>query len=248
MKKINWYRIIVNILLLSCLLTTSYNTNNIYSYKPITNFYNILPKQNKFIGLSKEELYNALLDNLGDSNLKFGPILDDCSTIYQHVWKYSSGFNTTGYHLGNDYAAKNKSNVYAPINGYIIREDHSYANYPNEGAGKWLAGGGNILYMIGEYNNEIYGFIFMHLSTVKVAAGDVVRQGDIIALSGNSGTSYTPHCHLEMYKLGDGNISDFININYNESFGCRRGYAGYLDRCDNKKSYPCMVDSTKYIK
>lgn len=41
-----------------------------------------------------------------------------------------------------------------------------------------------------------------HLSEVKVKMGQDVKQGDIIALSGNSGKSKAPHLHFELKKDG----------------------------------------------
>ena len=37
--------------------------------------------------------------------------------------------------------------------------------------------------------------IFMHLSSVDVAVGDVVKQSDLIAKTGNTGRTTGPHLH-----------------------------------------------------
>lgn len=43
---------------------------------------------------------------------------------------------------------------------------------------------------------------FSHLSEVRVRVGDVVRQGQVVALSGNTGKSTGPHLHLVVRKNG----------------------------------------------
>jgi|Laugresbdmm110sd_1035091.scaffolds.fasta_scaffold07807_7 murein DD-endopeptidase MepM/ murein hydrolase activator NlpD len=42
----------------------------------------------------------------------------------------------------------------------------------------------------------------LHLSQVKVKLGQLVRKGDVVALSGNSGNSTGPHLHWEKYVAG----------------------------------------------
>lgn len=42
--------------------------------------------------------------------------------------------------------------------------------------------------------------LYAHCSVLKVTAGDEVKVGDIIALTGDTGTVYTPHLHFEVQE------------------------------------------------
>lgn len=85
-------------------------------------------------------------------------------------------------HKGVDWAIASGSAVYASSGGRVTK------------AG-WAKGYGYVVYIQHPDGKETrYG----HLSKVLVSVGQNVRQGDKIALSGNSGVSTGPHLHFEI--------------------------------------------------
>lgn len=60
---------------------------------------------------------------------------------------------------------------------------------------------------------------YNHLNKVIVKNGDEVKSGDIIGLSGNTGSSTGPHLHLSLFINNVANdILPFLKYEYTESF------------------------------
>lgn len=90
------------------------------------------------------------------------------------------------YHKGIDWAVPTGTNVYASCGGTVAK------------AG-WGSGYGYVVYINHEDGRQTrYG----HCSKVLVKAGQKVKQGDRIALSGNTGVSTGPHLHFEILING----------------------------------------------
>lgn len=90
------------------------------------------------------------------------------------------------YHKGVDWAVPTGTAVYASCGGTVAR------------AG-WGSGYGYVVYINHEDGKQTrYG----HLSKVLVKAGQTVKQGERIALSGNTGVSTGPHLHFEILVNG----------------------------------------------
>ena len=91
-----------------------------------------------------------------------------------------------GFHYGIDIPAPGGSDVFAAQSGtVVISQSHSsYGNYVviNHGGG--------------------YTTLYAHNSKNLVTEGQVVNQGDVIALVGSTGTSTGNHCHLEVRYNG----------------------------------------------
>ncbi|MBR0461876.1 MAG: peptidoglycan DD-metalloendopeptidase family protein [Erysipelotrichaceae bacterium] len=164
-----------------------------------------------------------------------------------------------GVHLGVDYAAKVGTTIYAPADGVIIISDDNCATYGYlgnscGGAGGGVSYGGNQLYMLCSVNGTIYALTFSHLYSGSVHAVGVVTQGTAIARVGSSGNSTGPHCHIEMYYLGEGENEDiptYINAlnsgRYSLSFNCGWGSAALANICSNKGRAPCRLNGADYL-
>ena len=88
------------------------------------------------------------------------------------------------FHRGIDLRAKRRTPVYATADGVV-----KFVRSRNSGDF------GRVVKISHNYGFEtIYG----HLIKTNVKIGDIVRKGDIIALSGNSGRSTGPHLHYEI--------------------------------------------------
>ena len=59
-----------------------------------------------------------------------------------------------------------------------------------------------VLHVLGSLNRGGVETWFLHLSQVLVAPGETVAGGQVIALSGDTGTGTAPHFHLETHVGG----------------------------------------------
>jgi len=98
-------------------------------------------------------------------------------------------------HKGTDIAVPTGTAVMASSGGKVTR------------AG-WASGYGNVVYITHEDGKETR---YAHLSKILVKAGQEVKQGEKIALSGNTGRSSGPHLHFEIRINGEAvNSLDYI--------------------------------------
>ena len=104
-------------------------------------------------------------------------------------------FNGTGsyLHSGIDFGAPCGTPVYAPADGVVrIAGQTSVVN-----------GGGNVLFIShGVVQGNALMTVFYHNSAVIVSAGQTVRQGQLVAYSGNTGNSTGCHAHFETWLNG----------------------------------------------
>lgn len=99
----------------------------------------------------------------------------------------SRPFNPDKGHMGTDYVLKSGTPVFASANGYVLFSGFS----SNDG------------YMIMISHPLGFVTVYKHCSVLIKKSREEVTQGEIIALSGNSGEISTgPHLHFEIWKDG----------------------------------------------
>lgn len=89
-------------------------------------------------------------------------------------------------HTGTDFGVVVGTQVKSAITGTVVETKKS-----NVSLGNYV-----------KIKNADIVTTYAHCSTLKVKEGDKVKQGDVIALSGNSGKSSGPHLHFEVIKDG----------------------------------------------
>ena len=98
--------------------------------------------------------------------------------------RFTSGFGPSWgtTHKGIDWATPTGTPVYASCGGTVVRAERSssygYVVYINHPDGRQTR--------------------YAHNSQLLVSAGDTVKQGQVIAKSGNTGNSTGPHVHFEL--------------------------------------------------
>jgi len=92
----------------------------------------------------------------------------------------------TSYHEGTDFAIPAGTPVYAPADGVVMIAEP-------------LAVRGNAVVI--DHGWGVYTGLY-HLSEIKVAPGQQVKQGDLIGLSGNTGLSTGAHLHWDIRIRG----------------------------------------------
>ncbi len=90
------------------------------------------------------------------------------------------------FHDGIDINAKENTPVYAVTSGTVIKAE-------------WFNGYGNYIEI--DHGNGIHSF-YGHLNKINVNKGNIITQGETIALSGNTGAGTAAHLHFGVHKNG----------------------------------------------
>ncbi|MET7477073.1 M23 family metallopeptidase [Streptomyces sp. NPDC005648] len=103
-----------------------------------------------------------------------------------------AGSMWTSTHSGQDFAVASGTEVVAAHGGTVVKAG-------GNGAGDGPAYGNAIVI---KHGNGTYSQ-YAHLSRIDVKVGQVVRTGQHIALSGNTGNSSGPHLHFEIRRTAN---------------------------------------------
>ena len=91
-------------------------------------------------------------------------------------------------HYGLDFSVKKGTPIYATADGKVVIIKSSFG-----GLGKHI-------YL--DHGNG-YRTVYAHLNRFNVKKGQKVKRGELIAYSGNTGRSTSPHLHYEVHKNGE---------------------------------------------
>ena len=141
-----------------------------------------------------------------------GSPLKVTSTTAKFGWRIHPITNKKKYHNGIDLKAARRTDVFATADG-VVR----YVQDKNKG---------DFGRMIIISHNFGFETLFAHMRFTHVKVGDVVKKGQLIAKSGNSGLSSGPHLHYEVRYaskvLNPKNFMTWNMKNYEEVFEKQR--------------------------
>jgi murein DD-endopeptidase MepM/ murein hydrolase activator NlpD len=105
------------------------------------------------------------------------------------------GYRSSGWHGALDIGVPTGTLVYAVEDGIIDQIGQGCSE------GYWNCGGGFGNYVSIDHHNDFYTN-YAHLSEVRVKKGEFVNRGDVIGVSGNTGSSTGAHLHFEVRQGG----------------------------------------------
>lgn len=142
------------------------------------------------------------IQNSAVVNIQVRPVITQIFGVNPKVY---AQFGLKG-HNGVDFRCAVGTPLFAPFEGKIVVKDSGNSGY-------------GLHVFLRKDNLEV---VLGHLSKVFIKNGALVRMGDKIALSGNTGFSTGPHLHFGMRYLDqNGNVRDYNN-----------GFFGYVDPSD----------------
>lgn len=174
-----------------------YTTNFNYDSLSIDSIFNMLDKRTIFTSMIVSDQLNNLIEsnetiNKNKNVLNLYPNQSPIRT--KDIIEITSGFGwrkhpiykTPIFHEGVDIAAKPNTNVYSSMSGKVVEIKYSKFGYGNKVVIKNSAG---------------FEILFAHLSNnIYVKKNQIVKKGQLIATTGNTGTSTGPHLHYEIRK------------------------------------------------
>ena len=113
------------------------------------------------------------------------------SGLAMYGYRINPDSGVKDYHKGIDIGVPSGTEIHAGFDGLVTAAGYDAGGYGN--------------YVVLEQRAErgtILEAKYAHCNSVLVSVGQTVSEGDIIATTGNTGDSSTPHLHLEVVKNG----------------------------------------------
>jgi hypothetical protein len=139
------------------------------------------------------ESFKAIEDQMNEwkREMEYLPMISPVNVIYRlgDGMKFREKhpvLGTSQWHHGQDFSTPYGTEVYATGSGRVIESG-------------WNGGFGNCIVIDHGYG---YQSTYGHLSNMKVTAGMNVKRGDLIGLTGSTGTSSGPHLHYQIDLYG----------------------------------------------
>lgn len=128
-----------------------------------------------------------LIKNADYAQFKGNPDYRSVYSVLRTASYYGGRDVGMGAHEGVDFATDLGTSVYASYDGEVYSA--------------WYQGNrGNTVVLRHEWNGEIYYTIYAHLNTIYVSQGQMVKEGDILGISGDTGNTTWPHLHFQIEK------------------------------------------------
>lgn len=147
--------------------------------------------------IAENDLVNP--DFIQDGSMVFIPDAKPNNIIKGFMWPTATRYITSGYGWRRHPFNRSRRQFH---NGLDIRARYEYVRASKYGkvtfAG-WLGGYGRAVIIA---HPGGWKTLYAHLSRTMVRPGQYVKQGQIIARSGNTGRSTGPHLHFEILKNG----------------------------------------------
>lgn len=151
--------------------------------------------------------YNSSIDAFISASGSINPngISKPCAEEIAITSHYGGRPSLGDYHGGTDFGCPRGSEIYATHDGIVTYAVNEYKTDGYYGfGGNSMASYGNCIII--KSNNGRFTTLYAHCQEVLVSEGERVSQGQLIAKSGNTGSSTGPHLHFEL-RL-DGNRVD----------------------------------------
>ena len=146
--------------------------------KEAASYYNFSDEDNELMMMT---LHMSIGDNYigGNGN---GKMINPCPNGIFNGNDYPN-YSSGTYHGGRDISCPKGTPVYAAADGIVIKATYMNTSYGN--------------HIMIAHGNDVYT-LYAHNSELLVSVGDEVKQGQQIALSGDTGNSTGPHLHFEV--------------------------------------------------